>query len=95
MATPKKFAGRVSEPLFDQIQVERRIQGVTFENWLKALMVRENAYRRMNRQLVHELSRLRKWHLPFDNCDTQGVQQAPALRPSEDDRYDDLLRSRR
>lgn len=84
MATAKKFAGRISEPLFDQIQVERRIQGVTFESWLKSLMAREDAYRRMNRQLVHELARWRR---------SQPTMAAPrGIRPSEDPQYDDLLR---
>lgn len=86
MATAKKkFAGRVSEPLFNRIQSERRTQDVTFEAWLKSLMAREDAYRRMNRLLVHELQKLRM------------AQPTPApggLRPSEDDRYDYLLHTR-
>lgn len=72
-----------------QLLVEGKIG---FDEWIRALMARERLYRVQTRELHAELTKLRAWHLPFDQCDTQGVQQAPALRPSEDDQYDYLLR---
>lgn len=72
-----------------QLNVEGKM---SFDQWIRALMARERMYRIQNRELHAELTKLRAWHLPFDQCDTQGTRQEPALRPSEDDQYDYLLR---
>lgn len=73
-------AGRVTQPLRDLIQKEKRRQGITFEEWIRSLINRERAYAKMNRQLFHELQKFR-----ITEPTSQGI------RPSEDDRYDDLL----
>lgn len=77
-------AGRVTQSMRDLIQREKRRQGITFEEWIRSLINRERSYARMNRQLFHELQKLR-----------MAAQPTPVsgggLRPSEDDRYDDLL----
>lgn len=76
-------AGRVTQPMRDLIQREKRRQGITFEQWIRSLLNRERSYARMNRQLVHELQKFR--------MAAQPTPISGGLRPSEDDRYDYLL----
>lgn len=83
-----KMGSHVHPDTFARIRRGMAVEGnVSFDKWIRALMAREHLYRTQTRALHAELTKLRGWHLPFDG-------QAPALRPSEDDRYDDLLRRR-
>lgn len=95
MAIGKQVGFRLSAQNLARFRQAQRLYGFkTFDEWLSRILVTDRVYRTERQYLHHEIAQLRKLHLPFDACDAEETRQAPALRPSEDDRYDYLLQTR-